>query len=123
MEQAWIDELAEFVRIPSVSADAAHAADVVAAAEWVAAFVRTAGGDAELLPWGERPLVVGEIAASNGAASAPTVLLYGHFDVQPPAPLDHWESDPFELSVRGDWAYGRGVADDKGQLYALLKAG
>jgi len=123
MDQAWLDELAEFVRIPSVSADASHAADVVAAAEWVAGFVRDAGGGAELVPWGERPLVVGEISASNGAASAPTVLLYGHFDVQPPAPLEHWESDPFDLEVRGDWAYGRGVADDKGQLYALLKAG
>src|SRR5437763_344506 len=88
MDQAWLDELAEFVRIPSVSADASHAADVVAAAEWVAGFVRDAGGGAELVPWGERPLVVGEISASNGAASAPTVLLYGHFDVQPPAPLN-----------------------------------
>jgi acetylornithine deacetylase/succinyl-diaminopimelate desuccinylase-like protein len=124
MEEAWLDELAQFVRIPSISADPAHAADVTAAAEWVAAFVRQAGGDAQLVPWGERPLVVGEIAASDGtAASAPTVLLYGHFDVQPPEPLDHWESDPFELDIRGDWAYGRGIADDKGQLYALLKAG
>src|SRR5207248_1000089 len=101
----------------------AHAADVIAAAEWVAAFVRQAGGTAELVPWGERPLVVGDLPASNGADDAPTVLLYGHFDVQPPAPLDQWESDPFELSVRGEWAYGRGIADDKGQLYALLKAG
>src|SRR2546423_7772581 len=122
MELAWQDELAEFVRIPSVSADPAHAADVVAAAEWVAAFVRRAGGEAELVPWGERPLVLGEIPASNGAGAAPTVLLYGHFDVQPPAPLDEWESDPFELTVRDEWAYGRGIADDKGQLYTLLKA-
>ena len=123
MEAAWQHELAEFLRIPSVSADPAHAADVIAAAEWVAAFVRQAGGTAELVPWGERPLVVGDLPASNGADDAPTVLLYGHFDVQPPAPLDQWESDPFELSVRGEWAYGRGIADDKGQLYALLKAG
>ncbi|HYZ77251.1 MAG TPA: M20/M25/M40 family metallo-hydrolase [Gaiellaceae bacterium] len=123
MDPVWHRELAEFIRIPSVSADPAHEADVVAAAEWVAAFVRRAGGTAELVPWGERPLVVGDLPASNGAREAPTVLLYGHFDVQPPAPLDHWESDPFELSVRGEWAYGRGIADDKGQLYALLKAG
>jgi acetylornithine deacetylase/succinyl-diaminopimelate desuccinylase-like protein len=122
MDDAWRDELAQFIRIPSVSADPAHAADVVAAAEWVAAFVRGAGGGAELVPRGERPLVLGEIPASNGAAGAPTVLVYGHFDVQPPAPLDKWESDPFELSLRGEWAYGRGIADDKGQLYALLKA-
>ena len=116
-------ELGDFIRIPSVSADPAHEADVVAAAEWVAEFVRRAGGTAELVPWGERPLVVGDLPASNGVREAPTVLLYGHFDVQPPAPLDRWESDPFELSVRGEWAYGRGIADDKGQLYALLKAG
>src|SRR5437016_11324568 len=103
MEEAWLDELAEFVRIPSISADPAHAADVGAAAEWVAAFVRSSGGRADLVPWGERPLVVGEIPASNGAADAPTVLLYGHFDVQPPQPLEHWESDPFDLQVRGDW--------------------
>src|SRR5207245_2558569 len=121
-EEAWHDELAEFLRIPSVSADPAHSADVVAAAEWVRGFVRRAGGGAELVPWGERPLVVGEIPASNGSKQAPTVLLYGHFDVQPPAPLEEWESDPFELSVRGEWAYGRGIADDKGQLYTLLKA-
>jgi len=122
VDPAWQDELAEFLRIPSVSADPAHAADVVAAAEWVAAFVRRAGGQAELVAWGERPLVIGEIRASNGASDAPTVLLYGHFDVQPPAPLDQWESDPFELTVRDEWAYGRGIADDKGQLYTLLKA-
>src|SRR5947199_2176401 len=75
VDPAWQDELAEFLRIPSVSADPAHAADVVAAAEWVAAFVRRAGGQAELVPWGERPLVLGEIPASNGASGAPTVLL------------------------------------------------
>ena len=115
MEPAWQDELAEFLRIPSVSADPARAADVVAAAEWVAAFVRRAGGEAELVPWGERPLVLGEIPASNGAAAAPTVLLYGHFDVQPPAPLDEWETDPFELTVRDEWAYGRGIADELGE--------
>jgi acetylornithine deacetylase/succinyl-diaminopimelate desuccinylase-like protein len=65
--------------------------------------------------------VLGEIPASNGAADAPTVLLYNHFDVQPPAPLELWESDPFELEVRGDWAYGRGVTDDKGQLWLVLR--
>src|SRR4029077_192837 len=62
------------------------------------------------------------IPASNGAADAPTILVYNHFDVQPPAPLELWESDPFELDIRGEWAYGRGVADDKGQLWLVLKA-
>ena len=74
------------------------------------------------MPYGERPLVVGEIRASNGAAGAPTILCYGHFDVQPPAPLELWESDPFEATVRDEWLYARGVADDKGQLWMLLHA-
>jgi acetylornithine deacetylase/succinyl-diaminopimelate desuccinylase-like protein len=119
---AWFDELASFVRIPSVSADPAHRDDVRAAAAWVRDFVRDAGGEAEVLDWKGRPLVVGELRASTGVASAPTVLCYGHFDVQPPAPVDDWESDPFEAEIRGEWLYGRGVADDKGQLYMLLAA-
>jgi acetylornithine deacetylase/succinyl-diaminopimelate desuccinylase-like protein len=122
LEQAWVDELTEFLRIPSVSADPSHAADVERAAEWVAEKVRRAGGEAELVPYGKRPLVVGEIRASNDAAAAPTVLCYGHFDVQPPAPLELWESDPFEATARGEWLYARGVADDKGQLWMLLQA-
>jgi acetylornithine deacetylase/succinyl-diaminopimelate desuccinylase-like protein len=119
---AWFDELAEFLRIPSVSADPAHGGDVRRAAEWARDFVVAAGGDAELLNWGGRPLVVGEFKASVGAESAPTALCYGHFDVQPPAPLEQWESDAFEPEIRGEWLYGRGVADDKGQLYMLLTA-
>ena len=122
VEQAWLDELAEFLRIPSVSADSAHRDDVGRAAEWVADFVKRAGGEAEVLPTDKMPLVVGDIPASNGARDAPTVLVYGHFDVQPPAPLDLWESDPFQLEIRGEWAYGRGISDDKGNLWLLLRA-
>ncbi|HEY8103458.1 MAG TPA: M20/M25/M40 family metallo-hydrolase [Gaiellaceae bacterium] len=122
LEQAWLDELSDLLRIPSVSADPAHAADVERAAEWVADKIRRSGGEAELVPYGERPLVVGEIRASSNADSAPTVLCYGHFDVQPPAPLDLWESDPFEATIRDEWLYARGVADDKGQLWMLLHA-
>ena len=62
---------------------------------------------------------MGEIPASNGASAAPTVLAYGHFDVQPPAPLELWETDPFEATIRDEWLYARGVADDKGQLWML----
>jgi acetylornithine deacetylase/succinyl-diaminopimelate desuccinylase-like protein len=118
----WQDELAEFIRIPSVSAEAAHADDVQRAGEWVCEFVRAAGGSAELAPVGEGFLALGELPASSGAADAPTILVYGHFDVQPVAPLELWESEPFELAVRDGWAYGRGIADDKGQLYLLLRA-
>ncbi len=121
MAEPWFDELAEFLRIPSVSADPAHAPDVRRAAEWVRDFVRGAGGQAEVVDWNGRPLTIGEIAASGGAP-APTVLCYGHFDVQPAAPLELWESDPFEPELRDGYLYGRGTVDDKGQLYLLLAA-
>jgi acetylornithine deacetylase/succinyl-diaminopimelate desuccinylase-like protein len=122
VDQAWLQELTDFLRIPSVSADPAHAQDVRTAGEWVRDFVRRAGGEAELVETESQPLVIGEIRASQGADSAPTILVYGHFDVQPPAPLELWESDPFEATVRDEWLYARGVADDKGQLWTLLKA-
>jgi acetylornithine deacetylase/succinyl-diaminopimelate desuccinylase-like protein len=121
VEQAWLDELSEFLRIPSVSADSAHAEDVRRAGDWVCERIRGAGGDAELLDWEGQPLAVGEIRASTGNG-APTVLAYGHFDVQPPAPLDLWDSGPFEPTVRDEYLVARGVVDDKGQLYMLLKA-
>jgi acetylornithine deacetylase/succinyl-diaminopimelate desuccinylase-like protein len=117
------DQLAELIAIPSVSADPAHADDVVAAADWVAGRIRGAGGTAEVVPWnGGRPLVLGEIAASEKADSAPTVLCYAHFDVQPPDPLDLWDSPPYELAERDGWLYARGVADDKAHLFLLVEA-
>ena len=122
LDPAWFDELSELLRIPSVSADPAHQDDLEQAAGWVADKIRRSGGEAELIPYGKRPLVVGEIRASSDAANAPTILCYGHFDVQPPAPLELWESDPFEATIRGEWLYARGVADDKGQLWMLLHA-
>ena len=115
-------ELAEWIAIPSVSADPEHQADVRRSAVWVRDRVRVAGGDAELVEWGERPLVIGEVRASRDTERAPTILCYGHFDVQPPDPLELWESPPFELVERDGWLFGRGVADDKGQLFMLLKA-
>jgi acetylornithine deacetylase/succinyl-diaminopimelate desuccinylase-like protein len=116
----WFDELAQFLRIPSISADPQHAGDVVRAGEWVRDLIRDAGGSCEVLDWHGQPLAVGEIRASTGADSAPTVLCYGHFDVQPPDPLELWDSAPFEPEIRDERLYGRGVADDKGQLYMLL---
>jgi acetylornithine deacetylase/succinyl-diaminopimelate desuccinylase-like protein len=122
VDDAWRNELAELLAIPSISADPSHREDVKRAGEWVCELIRRIGGTAELTPFGERELVLGEIRASTAADSAPTVLVYNHFDVQPPAPLDLWESDPFELDIRGEWAYARGIADDKGQLWLVLKA-
>ena len=118
----WLEELSELLRIPSISADPERKDDVRRAGEWVAEFIRGMGGGADLVETPTFPLVVGEVRASSGAEDAPTVLCYGHFDVQPPAPLEEWESDPFEPTVRDGWLYARGTADDKGQLYALLKA-
>src|SRR4051794_2999135 len=123
MDETWQRELSDFIAIPSVSADPAHREDVERAGEWVCEFIRSkCGGTADLTPFGDKELALGEIPASEHPDTAPTVLVYGHFDVQPPAPLDLWESDPFALTIKDDWAYARGVADDKGQLYILLKA-
>src|ERR1700733_13111057 len=120
--QPWFDELSEFLRIPSVSADQAHAGDVSAAGSWVFDLIRAAGGNPELVAWHGQPLAIGELRASRDPEHAPTVLCYGHFDVQPPDPLELWDSAPFEPEIRGEYLYGRGVADDKGQLYLLLSA-
>ena len=89
-------ELAELIAIPSISADPAHATDVLAAAAWVRDRILRAGGTADVIDWHGRPLVVGEVRASTAPERAPTVLCYGHFDVQPADPLELWETEPFE---------------------------
>ncbi len=122
MSEPWFDELAEFLRIPSISADPARAADVVRAGEWVRDLIRAAGGECEVVDWHGQPLAIGEIRASVNPETAPTVLCYGHFDVQPPDPLELWDSDPFEPEIRGEYLYCRGAVDDKGQLFMLLCA-
>jgi acetylornithine deacetylase/succinyl-diaminopimelate desuccinylase-like protein len=117
------DALSELIAIPSVSADPERARDVEAAADWVAKRIREAGGDADVVKRnGGRPLVVGEIAASKAPESAPSVLSYAHFDVQPADPLELWSSPPFELAERDGWLYARGVADDKAHLFMLVEA-
>ena len=113
-------ELVEFLRIPSVSTLPAHDADCRRAAEWVAAQLRRLGcrevallaSEAHPVVWGVGPDVPG----------APTLLIYGHYDVQPPDPLDEWVTPPFEPTVRDGKLFARGAADDKGQVFCLLKA-
>jgi acetylornithine deacetylase/succinyl-diaminopimelate desuccinylase-like protein len=122
VEPQLLDRLAEWIAIPSISADASHAPDVARAGEWLCEQLRAAGGEAELLDWEGHPLAVGELRASAGAETAPTVLCYGHFDVQPPDPLELWETPPFETNVRNGQVFARGIADDKGQLFLLLEA-
>ena len=112
-------ELYDFLRIPSVSAKPEHAQDTRRAAEWLAEHVTAAGLEAEILETPGHPIVLGEW---RGAEGAPTVLIYGHYDVQPPEPLDEWTSPPFEPTERDGRIYARGSADDKGQLYMHVKA-
>ncbi len=93
-----------------------------AAADWLVALFALGGGEARIVERAGRPLVDGLVRASDRSDRTPTVICYGHFDVQSPDPLDLWASDPFSPEVRDGWLYARGVADDKGQLWALLRA-
>ena len=114
------DELFELLRIPSVSARSEHNADTTRAAEWVAASMRAAGLQATVHRTPGHPVVVGEWRGAG--ANAPTVLAYGHYDVQPAEPLDLWTSPPFEPTVRSGKIFARGSVDDKGQLFLHVKA-
>lgn len=117
-----IDRLKQFLAMPSVSAVPEHAADIARAAEWCAAEVRRAGGSVEVVPGEVHPLVVGEIPPSDAGADAPTVLLYGHYDVQPVGDPAEWATPPFEPTVRDGRLCARGACDDKGCLAMLLFA-
>src|SRR6476646_7706322 len=113
-------ELGEFLRIPSIRTLPEHKPDVERAAAWVAGYLRAAGlAAARVIPTGGHPLVYGEWLQAPGQ---PTVLIYGHYDVQPADPLDEWRSPPFEPTVRDGNLYARGAADDKGQFYMHIKA-
>jgi acetylornithine deacetylase/succinyl-diaminopimelate desuccinylase-like protein len=113
-------ELCELLRIPSVSAKSEHKPDIERGARWVADNLRAAGfKTVEIVPTNLHPLVYAE---SMEASGKPTVLFYGHYDVQPPEPLDLWTSPPFEPTVRNGNLFGRGTADDKGQVHIHLKA-
>src|SRR5215467_2573793 len=113
-------ELYEFLRIPSVSAKSEHKPDIERGARWVADHLRAAGFKTiETVPTNLHPLVYAE---SLEAPGQPTVLFYGHYDVQPPEPLELWTSPAFEPTERNGNLFGRGTADDKGQVHIHLKA-
>jgi acetylornithine deacetylase/succinyl-diaminopimelate desuccinylase-like protein len=115
-----LNELKEFLRIPSVSAKTENKPDIEKAARWVADKLRAAGlENIEIAPTRMHPLVYGE---SLRAPGKPTVLFYGHYDVQPAEPLDLWTTPPFDPAVRDGNLYGRGTADDKGQVHIHIKA-
>ena len=118
--ERYLRELIEFLRIPSISTAPEHQPDIRRAAEFAANNMKAAGvQNVELIEGEGNPLVYGEWL---GAPGKPTLLLYGHYDVQPPDPLDEWLSPPFEPEVRGDDIFARGACDDKGQTLILLKA-
>jgi acetylornithine deacetylase/succinyl-diaminopimelate desuccinylase-like protein len=114
------EELFQFLRVPSVSARSEHNEDTRKAAEWLAGQMRAAGLSAEILETPGHPVVLGEWRGAP--AGAPTILIYGHYDVQPPEPLGEWTTPPFEPHVRDGRIYARGSADDKGQLFMHVKA-
>lgn len=119
-EARLAEELFEFLRIPSISADSAYKAETRQAADWLATKMKEAGLEVSIHETPGHPIVLGEWRAAG--SSAPTVLLYGHYDVQPADPLELWDSPPFEPVIRDGRIYARGSVDDKGQLYLHVKA-
>ncbi len=116
-----LNQLFDFIRIPSVSTLPERAADVRRAAEWLAANLSQAGFErVEVVPTSGHPIVYAEWMGAG--PSAPTVLVYGHYDVQPADMADCWDSNPFEPILRDGFIYARGASDDKGQVFAQVKA-
>lgn len=119
-ESSIEDELFDFLRIPSVSAQPNHNPDTRQAAEWIKSAMEKAGLTATVYDTPGHPIVVGEYRGAG--KDAPTALIYGHYDVQPPEPLELWTSPPFEPEVRDGKIFARGSVDDKGQLFLNIKA-
>ena len=117
--EQFIEDLQALLRIPSVSADSAYRPHMQTAAGWVRDQLAAAGLEAEVIPTQKHPLVFGEWL---GAPGAPTVLVYGHYDVQPPDPLEEWVTPPFEPDIRDGHVYARGATDDKGQMLTHIKS-
>lgn len=118
-QDQYLEELKDYLRIPSISTDPAHTADVRRCADFLLERMTSAGLEARQIETAGHPLVYGEWC---GAPGKPTVLFYGHYDVQPADPIELWRHDPFEPTVEGDELVARGATDDKGQSYAHLKA-
>lgn len=119
--ESFLEQLLEVLKIPSISTDALYNQEVLRAAEWMAEHLKNLGiENVEVMPTdGGHPVVYGDYMKKPGA---PTVLVYGHYDVQPADPLELWETGPFEPQVRGDLLYGRGASDMKGQVLAAFHA-
>ena len=111
--------LKELLAIPSVSTKPEHASDVQRCAAWVADQLKFAGFEVSIMPTGGHPAVV---AKNKHQPNRPTVLMYGHYDVQPVEPLDLWKTPPFEPTIRNGAIYARGAADDKGQVWCHIES-
>jgi len=122
----FVTELQEFLRIPSVSSDVTHDPDVKLAADWVANRLSSMGATGvRIFKTGKHPIVYGEVNALETLGSqthVPTILIYGHYDVQRPDPLDEWESGPFDPVIRGEELFARGAVDNKGPIVAAIAA-
>lgn len=119
-QSRFLSELLELLRIPSISARTEHQQDMLRCAQWVEAHLKSAGADrTTLFETDGYPIVYAEKLKDP---SLPTVLIYGHYDVQPPDPLELWQTPPFEPSIRDEKIFARGSADDKGQFYMHVKA-
>jgi acetylornithine deacetylase/succinyl-diaminopimelate desuccinylase-like protein len=118
-KEGYLEELKDYIRIPSISTDPEYKGDVLRAAEFLVGKMRQAGLQAEQIETAGHPLVYGEWL---GAPGKPTVLFYGHYDVQPVDPIELWRHPPFEPTVEGDKLVARGATDDKGQSYTHVKA-
>ena len=118
MSDPLLDDLFDWLRIPSISTGGGLPADLRRAAEWVCERVEAAGGTSELVELGGNPIAYGELRARD--PQAPTVIAYGHYDVQGVGPLDAWTSNPFEPEIRDGRIYARGASDDKGNCLPLL---
>jgi len=117
-KEAYLEELKDFIRIPSISTDPEYKGEVLRAGEWLLGKLREAGLQVELIETPGHPLVYAEWL---GAPGKPTVLFYGHYDVQPVDPIELWRHPPFEPTEEGDKLVARGATDDKGQSYAHVK--
>lgn len=117
-QDRFLEEFKEFLRFPSVSAQSAHANDILACAQWLKSHFEGIGLESQIIETEGHPIV----RARGAGSSQKRMVIYGHYDVQPEDPLDQWDTPPFAPSLRDGYIYARGASDDKGQLFAHIKA-
>ncbi len=121
-QSRWLADLKSWLSIPSISAQPEHAADIAAAAQWASDYLRTTGMNVEIINTPKHPSILATTPETHTPPNSPEILIYGHYDVQPPEPLELWTSPPFQPTVRGHDLFARGASDDKGQAHCHLAA-